>query len=147
MNGAGDGSRQGVVAPPEAHSSLWGSFCGEGGAWFAYDLILNHSCLLKAAASFMLWLLSDTHAVPDRQDDRAAGRRTEPIWRLLPWGRVTWVSKIASHSYVRDMHRTKCTATWRQVENKAQKNDASGKTQEQDIVSGLKWWVVQFLRS
>lgn len=41
--------------------------------WFAYDLILNHSCLLKLAAPFILEFPTNTQAVPDRQDDREGG--------------------------------------------------------------------------
>lgn len=60
----------GELAALEGDLSLQGSFCGEGAAWSAYDLILNHSCLLKAAASFISEFPSNTHAVPEGQDDR-----------------------------------------------------------------------------
>lgn len=49
-----------------------GLFLWRRGVWFAYDLILNHSCLLKPAAPFILEFPTNTQAVPDRQGGRLA---------------------------------------------------------------------------
>lgn len=133
MNRARDGSRRAAVAPPEAHLSLWRSG--------VHGLPMTSSS--TTAAFWKQQLLScysssliHTQFLTDRMTDRAAGRRTEPIWRLLPRGLVTWVSKTAGHSYIRGMYRIKHRKMMPQVRH-----------QEQDIVSGFKWWVIQFLPS
>lgn len=85
-----------------------GFFLWRRGVWFAYDLILNHSCLLKPAAPFILEFPTNTQAVPDRQDDREGGWPADTTHLgTPPWGLVAQVSETDSHSYTRGVDRTK----------------------------------------
>jgi hypothetical protein len=79
-------------------------FCGEG----VHGLPMTSS--LNTAAFYISvpheYTLSSWQT--GWQTGLLAGRRTQPIWRLHPWGlRHGFPSKTASHSYIRGLNRTK----------------------------------------